>query len=180
MNYANFYESGRNEEGKPTRSHKETWAAPSTKETSASSVILTPRVSPFTTRTILTNEEKCLTIHAHSRYGGDLAVSVSKLVTMMLRHCDQDERKPVLMKAFAHTGARDFDDGYWLRLIHDGSTSKRLGYCQDEDRDLGYFRAVQGHFGGIPISPELMKYTPLPYDWKKRPLAQRTSLGFSV
>ena len=36
------------------------------------------------------------------------------------------------MRAFAHKGARDFDDGYWLRVIH-GSTEKRLDYCQDED-----------------------------------------------
>ena len=33
---ANLHESGRNEEGKVTRSHKETWAAPRKKETSAS------------------------------------------------------------------------------------------------------------------------------------------------
>ena len=34
------------------------------------------------------------------------------------------------MKAYAQEGARDFDDGYWLRLVHDGSTEKRLEYCQ--------------------------------------------------
>ena len=38
---ANLHELGRNE-GKVTRSHKQTWAAPSTKETSASPVIFTP------------------------------------------------------------------------------------------------------------------------------------------
>ena len=81
---ANLHESGRNEEGKVTRSHKETWAAPRKKETSASPVILSPRASLFTKRTIPTNEKKEITIHAHSRYGGDLAVSVSKLVTTML------------------------------------------------------------------------------------------------
>ena len=71
------------------------------------------------------------------------------------------------MKAFAHKGARDIDDGLWLRLIHDCSTKKRLEYCQDIDWNLCYFRAIQGHSGGIPISPELMTYTPIPYDWKK-------------
>ena len=63
-------------------------------------------------RTIPTNEKKWTAIHAHSRYGGDLAVSVSKLVTTMLRHYGQDERQrdasrhwdsiiPLLMKAYA-------------------------------------------------------------------------------
>ena len=65
----------------------------------------------------------------------------------MVRHYDQDERqrdvsrhrdtmKPVLMKSFAHKGARDFDDGYWLRLVNEGSTEKRLD------------RTIQGHSGG--------------------------------
>ena len=60
-------------------------------------------------------------------------MSVFKLVTAMLRHFDLDERqrdgsrhwdsiKPVLIEAFAQKAARDFDDGCWLRLIHDGST----------------------------------------------------------
>ena len=81
----NLHESGRNEDRKVTRSHKETWAAPRTKETSANPVILTPGASLFTI-TIPTNEYKWKVIHAHSRYGGDLAVSVSKLATTMLRH----------------------------------------------------------------------------------------------
>ena len=36
------------------------------------------------------------------------------------RHWDAME--PILMKAFAHKGARDFEDGCWLRLIHEGNT----------------------------------------------------------
>ena len=105
-------------------------------------------------------------------------MSVSKMVSSMLRHFDQEARqpdvsrnwdsiKPVLMRAFAHEGARDVDDGFWLRLIHDGSTKKRLEYCQDKDVNSSYCRAFQGHSGGIPTSPELMKYTPIPYDWEK-------------
>ena len=83
---ANLQESGRSEERKVTRSHKESWASPSTKETP---IILTPRkASLFTKRTIPKN-----VIHAHSRDGGDLAVSVSKMVTTMLRHFDQEERQ---------------------------------------------------------------------------------------
>ena len=72
-----LHESGRNEE-KSNQSHKETWAAPSTKKTSANPVILTPRESSFTKRNILTREKKWIVIHAHSRHGGDLTVSVSR------------------------------------------------------------------------------------------------------
>ena len=42
---------------KVTRSHKETWAAPSTKEISANLVIRTPRASIVTERTVPTNEK---------------------------------------------------------------------------------------------------------------------------
>ena len=100
-------------------------------------------------------------------------MSISKMVTTMLRHCDQEERqpddsmKPVLMKTFAHKGARDFDDGYWLRLIHDGKTKKRLEYCQDNDAIFSDFRAIGGHSGSIPMSRELMNYTLIPHDCKK-------------
>ena len=139
-----------------TRSPKETWAAPSTKEISAVTVILTPGASRFTKRTIPTNEKKWKIIHAQTRHGGGLAVSVSKMVTTMLR-----------LTAFGHEGGRDFDDGFWLRLIHDGSTKKRLEFCQDKDENLCYFRAIQEHSGGTPICPELMKYTPFPCTWKE-------------
>ena len=122
------------EERKSIQNHKETWAAPSTKETSARLVIFATRVSLFTKRTIPTDEKSGQMIHAHSRYGGDLAVSVSKMVRTMLRHYDQDERqrdgsrhwdsiKPVWMKAFAHEGARDFD-GYWLHLRNGSNIAK--------------------------------------------------------
>ena len=82
-------------------------------------------------------------------------MSISKMVTTMLRHFDQEERrldgsrhwdsiKPVLMKAFAHEGAQDFDDGFCLRLIHDGSTKKRLEHCQDTDGEVMLFPSNSG------------------------------------
>ena len=87
------------------------------------------------------------------------------MVTIVLRHCDQEERqtegsrhwdsiKPVLIRAFAREGAQDFRYKNWLCLIHEGSTKKRLEYCKDEDVNLCYFQAFQGHSGGIPTSPE--------------------------
>ena len=59
------------------------------------------------------------------------------MVTRMVRHYDQDERqsdasmhwdtiRPVLLKAFAKHGARDFSEKYWLRLIHEGSSKTRV------------------------------------------------------
>ena len=59
------------------------------------------------------------------------------MMTRMVRHYDQDERqsdaslhrdatRPVLLKAFAKHGARDFSDEQWLRLIHEGSSKTRF------------------------------------------------------
>ena len=121
---ADLQGSGRSEvygERKVTKSFKETWASPSTKETRAGPLILTPRkASLFTSRIIPTSEKKWKTIHAYSPE----AVSVSKMVTTTLRHFDQEERqpdgsrhwdsiRPVLMRAFAHEGAPDFSDKNW-------------------------------------------------------------------
>ena len=68
--------------------------------------------------------------------------------------------------------AQAFDDGYWLRLIHDGSTWKRHEYCKDI---FWYFRAMHGHSGGVRTSPELMQCTPVPYDCKKKYFHRRGS-----
>ena len=116
-------------------------------------------------------------IHAHSPDGGYLATAVSKMVTQVLRHYDQQERqiddsrhwdtiRPTLVRAIAREEARDFDDEYWLMLIHEGSNKMRIECCEDSHGSLCYLRAIQGHSGGIPISPELMKYTLLPCNWK--------------
>ena len=71
---ADLQGSGRSEvyeERKVTKSFRETWASPSTKETCAGPLILTPRkASLFTSRIILTGEKKWKTIHACSPDGG--------------------------------------------------------------------------------------------------------------
>ena len=183
---ADLQESGRSEvyeERKVTNSFKETWAGP---------LNLTPRKASLLTRRIIpTSEKKWEALHAHSPDGGHLAASVSKMVTTMLRHFDQEERQidgsrhwdstnPVLMRAFAHEGAQDFSDKICLRLIHEGSTKKRLEYCTDKDGNIYYFRAIQRHSGGIPISPELMKCSPVPYTWNGAHLPQRKFVDFSI
>ena len=91
--------------------------------------------------------KKWITIHAHSGYGSDSAVFISKTVTTMLRHFDQDEResdgsrhedsiKSVLVRKFAYEGARDVSDEMWLQKIFEGSSKKIIEYCKDKD---GFF-----------------------------------------
>ena len=121
---ASLQDPGRSAERKIIRSHKETWTSPSTRETCADPIILTPKVSLFTKRTIPTNEKKWKVNHNHSRNWGYLEVSVSKMNRTMLRH---------------------FDDGFWLRLIHDDSIKKQFEYCQDKD--------------GIYDIPEVFRHT---------------------
>ena len=58
-------------------------------------------------------------------------------------------------------------------------TEKRLECCQVKDGNLCYFRAIQGR-SGIPVSPELVKYTPIPYDWKKVLLHRGSQWFFSL
>ena len=97
----------------------------------------------------------------------------------MLRHCDQEERqtdgsrhwdtiRPTLVRAFAQEGARDFAEGFWLTLIHEGSNKLRIEYCEDQNGSLCYLGAIRGHSGGIPIRTKLMNYTLIPYNWKER------------
>ena len=96
----------------------------------------------------------------------------------MVRHYDQDERQPdaalhwdatraALLKAFAKHRARYFSDQQWLRLVDEGSSTSRFEYCEDSQNFLAYFRAIQGHSGGIPIDPELMEHIRIPYNWMK-------------
>ena len=106
-----------------------------------------------------------------------LSIAVSKMVTRMVRHYDQDERqsdealhwdtiRPVLLKPFARHGARDFSEKHWLRLVHEGSSKTRFEYCEDSNNSLAYFQAIQGHSGGISIDRRLMRFQ-IPYNWKE-------------
>ena len=115
---------------------------------------------------------------ANPSYGGALPTAVSKMVTRLARHYDQDERKPdaalhwdtirpLLPKAFAKQVARDFSEKHWLRLVHQGSSKTRFENCEDSNNSLAYFRAIQGHSRGITIAPELMEHFPIHYNWKE-------------
>ena len=63
----------------------------SIKETCADTLSISPsQASFFAQRTIPSTEEKWKVIPASSSYGGALSVAVSKMVTRMVRHYDQD------------------------------------------------------------------------------------------
>ena len=116
-------------------------------------------------------------IHAHSPDGGDLANAVSTMVTKRLVITTKmndnltvqciDTIRLVLLRAFAHHGARDFSEQLWSHLIQEGSSKKRLEYCLDCKISLRYLRAIQGHCGGVTKRPELMEYTLIPRNWKE-------------
>ena len=83
------------------------------KETCADTLSIPPsQASFFKRRTIPTTERKWKVIPANPSYGGALSIAVSKMVTIMVRHYDQDERqsdsahhwdtiRPVLLKVFS-------------------------------------------------------------------------------
>ena len=136
------------------------------------------KASLYIRRTVLANEKKWITFHAHSGRGSELAVSISKTVTTMLRHFDQDERKSdgsrhweliksVLVRKFAYEGARDFSDerGYKRSLKvaqrTELSTVKKGGV-------LCSLRAIQGDCGGISTSLNfMMGCVSIPRNWER-------------
>ena len=77
------------------------------------------------------------------------------------------DQTPALLKAFAKHGARDSSEKHWPRHIHEGSNKTRFECCEDSKNSLAYFRAVQGHSGGISIDRELVEYIQIPCNWKE-------------
>ena len=143
-----------------------------------------------TPKNIPTTERKWKLVPANSSYGiGYLSTAISKMVTRLVRHHDQEERqseaavrwdtiRPKVLKAFAKQGARDFSEEDWLRLIHEGSSKTRFEHCEDSKNSLAYFRASQGHSGGITIAPVLMQHILIPYNWKQ--FVFHRSCSFSI
>ena len=98
-------------------------------------------------RLIPTNERKWIVADANLLHGGAFCRQVSNMVTKMVRHHDRDEReldglhhcdtvKAVLLMAFARYGAQKFPEGHLIRLIHEGSSMKRIEYCVDHKNPL--------------------------------------------
>ena len=93
--------------------------------------------------------------------------------TMIKMHEKQMERctgtflPPVLKGRFQKQLERTFSDEDWLRRFYLGSFKTRFEICKDENGELGHIRAIQGHSGGMILSPRLMNYVLIPYKWKR-------------
>ena len=61
----------------------------------------------------------------------------------------------------------EFTDEDWLHRLYLGSIKTRFESCKDENGKLRYIRAIQGHSGGMIISPKLMNYVMVPSKWKR-------------
>ena len=88
----------------------------------------------------------------------------------MLRHYDQERQNwgfKTLMRAFAQEEARDFDDGHWSTLIHEGSNEMRIEYCDDKKWISLWFASYSGTLWEYSNKSELMNYTFLPCNWKQ-------------
>ena len=102
----------------------------------------------------------------------------SNCVTNILRNHNQDEREtdgamhwnvipPVLKGRFKNQLEKEFTDEDWLHCFQLGSFKTRFEICEDENGELKYIRAIQGHSGGVTISPRLMNYVRIPHRWKQ-------------
>ena len=107
----------------------------------------------FTKRTIVTQKRKWITIPKCSRYSGwSLSSQLSRMVSKLLRHFDQDERqtdgavhwdttKPVLVKGLKEKGAEEFSESEWIDHKFKGSNKVRFECCETSQKSLAYIRS---------------------------------------
>ena len=85
---------------------------------------------------------------------------ISKEVTHMVRHRDQDEREedgamhwdailPKLRKKFQSQLDKECANKDWIDYLYRGSYKTRFEICKDADGELVYIRSIQGHSGGV-------------------------------
>ena len=121
---------------------------------------------------IWTTTRRCQKYTGHS-----WETCISKCVTNTVRQNDQDEREaggvmhrsvilPVLRGRFQNQLEKEFTDEDWLQCFYLGSIGTRFEICEDESGELKCIRAIQGHSGGMIISPRLMNYVMIPDKWK--------------
>ena len=96
----------------------------------------------------------------------------------MVRHHDQDERETdgarhwdgvlsVLKGNFRNQLEKEFTDEDWFHCLCLVSTKTRFEICKDEGGEIRFIRAIQGHSGGMVVSPRLVDYAMIPHKWKR-------------
>ena len=70
---------------------------------------------------------------------------------------------PVLRGRVQNELEKEFTDEDWLHCFYLGSIETRFEICEDESGELKCIRAIQGHSGGMIISPRLTNYVMIPY-----------------
>ena len=73
----------------------------------------------------------------------------------------------VLKGKFQNQLEKEFTDEDWLHCFHLGSIKTRFEICKDENGEVRYIRAIQGHSGGLIKSPRLTNYVMIPCKWKQ-------------
>ena len=146
--------------------------------------ILPAEESFYTKRTIPTNVKKWKVIPAHSRDGGSLAIAVSEMVTRMMRPLrprwtrtwrvsalghNQVDTAECICKTWSTTVLRQVSGLY---LVHEGTSKARTEYCEDSTKSLAYFRAIQGHSGGMTIDLSWWGMFEFRTVWKEYVLSQ--------
>ena len=107
-----------------------------------------------------------------------LETRISKCITNMVRHHDQDERETdgarhwdgvlsVLKGKFRNQLDKEFMDEDWLHCLYLGMIKTRFAICKMKNAELRCSRSIQGHSGGMVISPRLMNHVMIPYKYKQ-------------
>ena len=148
------------------------------KESRANNLSSLPNHSSMFKKNIIpTNERKWVVIPANPSYGGPLSIQVSKMVSRMVRHYDQEERepdgshlwdtvRPVLLKSFGRHGVEKFSERFWIQLIQEGSSEKRVEYCGSQKIVCVTVEQFKDTPVVLPILPGLMGYKSILYNCK--------------
>ena len=103
---------------------------------------------------------------------------ISKCVTNFLRHHGQDERETdgamhwdVILPVLKGDSEINWRKSSRMRIgsiaFILAASRQGLKSVKMKDGELRFIRAIQGHSGGMLISPKLMNYVMLPYKWKR-------------
>ena len=74
---------------------------------------------------------------------------------------------PVLKGRFQNQLERNSQTRIGSIALYLGSFKTRFEICKDENGELRYIRSIQGHSGGMIISPRLMNYVMILHRWKQ-------------